>query len=659
MRVLLVYDGTTRPDRLARLRRHPGAAVTTLALTSDFALTERIEGVLQGAGCRSVERLDAAALVDRQVDRLRAGICEWSRAIGEAPVGGRRLREHLMLRGLPLSAWWLGLLSEKNTLKTDAFLRIAQALAADELMHGERFDELIVGVADTALCRSLEGIARRRAVPARRLGRGWRGPLAGSRRGAGSALLAALAILAWLRLAVFALRARIALGRAAPAPARLCFVSYFPAFDGAAAAQGRYLNRYTGPLQDLLGRRGIGVTWLLVWAPLQGARFGDSLKQVRHFRAAGASLFLAEEFWTLRAAAWALGEWLRIAWLSARLRPAGEDSALGAAPVGAACRPIVEELWRASFVGPDAMKAICFAALFRSAWPRLQGLAACAYICEMHAWEKALNASLAGTAVATVAFQHTAVSRNYFHYFHSPAETRRPAGADALPLPGVMAANGRLTRAALASSGYPGLAEVESLRYIGLGAVLREARQRAARPTLLVAGALDRRESLALARLVHQAFPAGATMHIVFKAHPYTPFESVFAELGVDPAACGYTLGEGGIGEQLGRAWAVVVPSSAVAIEALAYGCPVIVPVFADSMLMNPLAEHPQRCHKVGDPAQLRDAWSRIVAGGEDASDEAARGFVRDYWHLDPALPRWSELLDRLAAAPTRKEAAR
>lgn len=471
--------------------------------------------------------------------------------------------------------------------------------------------------------------------------------------------MAATAIAAWLRLNLFACFARVALGRPAPVTNRLCGVSYFPAFDKEAASSGRYVNRYTGPLQDLLDRLGVGVTWLLIWAPLDGARYRDSLRLVRRFRAVGASMFMAEAFWGARAAAWAFAEWLRLAWLSTRLRAAGDAIPLTASPLIAACRPIVNELWHESFVGPNAMKAVCFAALFRGAWPKMPSLSACVYISEMHAWEKALNATLAGAQVTRIAFQHTAVSRNYFHYFHSAAETRTSGAADSLPLPDVMAANGRLTCAALAACGYPGLTEVESLRYIGLDAALREPRQRTDRPTLLVAGSLDRAESLALARLVHQAFPDRAAMDIVFKAHPYTPFEGVLDELGVDAEACGYVMGKGAIGEHLRRAWAVVVPSSAVAVEALAYGCPVIVPVFADSMLMNPLAEFPQVCQKVSDPRQLRESWQRIAGDRDDGQGEARREFVREYWHLDADLPRWTALLNRVAGTAVHPAPAR
>lgn len=658
MRALIVYDGLMQPDDLIELRAQPPTTVVTLALTSDYALADGVDASLREAGCRDVLRLDAANLVDRQVDRLRAGICDWSRAIGEAPVRGRRLRERLMLRGLPLSAWWLSLLSEKNTLKTDAYLRLAQALAADEILRSQRFDQLMVGVADGALRDSLAGIARERAVPWRGFGRRRRLGLAGLRRSTGATVLAAMAIGAWMRLTLFAVLARVVLGRTAPAPNPLCGVSYFPAFDETAAASGRYVNRYTGPLQELLARMGIGVTWLLIWAPLQGARFRDSLGLVRRFRAAGADTFLLEELWSARAAVWALGQWLRIAILSARLRPAGDASPLTAAPLIPACRPIVDELWRASFVGPHAMKAICFAATFRNAWRRLPAPAACIYISEMHAWEKALNASRQGARPTTVAFQHTAVSRNYFHYFNSAAETQEAGAADALPLPDVMAANGRLPHAALAGCAYPGLTEVESLRYIGLGRVLDESRERADRPLLLVAGSLDRTESLALARLVHAAFPAAADLDVVFKSHPYTPFESVLAEIGVSAERCGYRIGRGGIGDHLRRAWAVVVPSSAVAVEALAYGCPVIAPVFADAMLMNPLVEFPQTCHRVGNPTQLRETWSRIVGAADAGSGAALRRFVREYWHLDAELPRWSALLDRLAGAGRHAETA-
>ena len=66
----------------------------------------------------------------------------------------------------------------------------------------------------------------------------------------------------------------------------------------------------------------------------------------------------------------------------------------------------------------------------------------------------------------------------------------------------------------------------------------------------------------------------------------------------------------------------MLVPTSTVAIEALGAGCDVIIPVFPDAMLMNPLADFDSYHHTVANPrievGDGEDRWRLILCGIEE-----------------------------------------
>jgi len=90
----------------------------------------------------------------------------------------------------------------------------------------------------------------------------------------------------------------------------------------------------------------------------------------------------------------------------------------------------------------------------------------------------------------------------------------------------------------------------------------------------------------------------------------------------------------------------VIVPTSTVAIEALAFGCRVLVPVFTDFFTMSPLVAYERFYEKIYQPADLKRALDEFQGqdtGGRNGDDE--RSFVRNFWNLDPSLANWKVLL--------------
>ena len=89
----------------------------------------------------------------------------------------------------------------------------------------------------------------------------------------------------------------------------------------------------------------------------------------------------------------------------------------------------------------------------------------------------------------------------------------------------------------------------------------------------------------------------------------------------------------------------MLITYSTVALEALAAGCKVIIPVFSDSMFMSPLGGFEEHYSKVDNPAELKTAVDRYIGHTKDEGFSDAKDFVFKYWCLDKSLKRWEEIL--------------
>ena len=341
--------------------------------------------------------------------------------------------------------------------------------------------------------------------------------------------------------------------------------------------------------------------------------------------------------------------WLRQIGLSRYLFYHVNKTCLVAAPVGSECLPIVKSLWEQSFYGSIGIGGILYYFIFRQVFNKIKHVSNCIYYCEMQAWEKALIAAKNYTnpQIRTIGFQHSSVSRNIWSYFYDKTDTIRTGKATDLPLPDVFASNGEYTHSLLSESGYPGLTQVESVRYLYIDKILlTQIPARMERPILLIAGAYDRSEAKALFALVYAAFPTADRFEIWFKGHPSMPVEEIFEELAIDVSKTGYAIRRDNISEYLGQAWAILVSTSSVSIEALAFGCEVIIPVFPDTMLINPLDDCKKYYHKVTCALDLRETMEKIADGHSLGNIDEYRQFVKRYWNIDSTLPMWTKLLN-------------
>lgn len=218
--------------------------------------------------------------------------------------------------------------------------------------------------------------------------------------------------------------------------------------------------------------------------------------------------------------------------------------------------------------------------------------------------------------------------------------------AGGLPLPRIIACNGRVAHEQFEGCGYSNLFEVEALRQLPFVEYLRRPLPVRKGPlTLLVAGSIIREETLALLSFLYDAMPLPRHCEVWLKGHPSMPMESLLEELSIDPAPVGWVVKNGDIHTHLEKAHLVLVGTSTVAIEALAFGCEVLVPAVAAFFSMSPLDGFEGYYRKLYCPSGLSDAVGDYCRNGPSLDVAAKRAFVRRYWNLDESIPQWRNLL--------------
>jgi surface carbohydrate biosynthesis protein (TIGR04326 family) len=631
--------------------------VDIFSLTSNWSIMETVKKVIASFSLEG-RLLNSSGLINEEFEKIRENVAEWSANLGEYSIWNKSIKEWFLTPENEVSTWWFSLLSEKNNLKTDIFFRLAQINAMESLLKRGGYNFCYFSISEAKLRKVVKRVCAKHSLENHFISSKYtdayniRAVLMKCKERM-VILGDVLHSLLWFSGCILkGLKAKSIMSgkgkRKKESNKPLLFVSYFPAVDMAVAERGVFVNKYAVALQEKLREMNKPIIWLFMYVPIYGYSYNDALKLGRNFASNGEIVYFMQEFISIRLVLYCLFSWIvqliKYLVITNQITPKVLTENLTILESEMFLYP----LWRQSFVGAAGMQGIVYFELYKKIFGFFKETSHCIYYAEMHAWEKALNAAkmVENQRIQTIGFLHSSFSKFFFPYFYDKRETSNIGKVTDLPLPDIVAYNGKLMLDLLAKSGYQNLTMVEAIRYVYLDEVFSTLPQpRSSNPLLLVAGSVDKIESTNLITLVNAAFPKAETFDICFKGHPSLPFEKLFEEVGIDISERGYMISHNNISECLDSAWAVLVPSSTVSIEALAFGCEVIVPVFSNSMLMNPLADFKEFYHKVTSPEELKDTMCKIANGFTLHSIDEYREFVKKCWCIDRTLPRWTNLL--------------
>lgn len=609
--------------------------------------------------------------LDRRLLPIRAELLAWVYETGKAHIGINTLEEHLRA-GDSLSMWWCSTLAEKHPKVTHNLFE-AMKLRALELVIEERDIRQVVlftpekrpqanpharpGALADVLARFCAATGRQftlRAAP---------GPqpearFSFTREGVRESLkwlyhrLPAPVKAAgrfpawWWRIRRLLPHTRLA-RPAVQKPATI--VTYFPNIDMTAAREGRFRSRYWESLHDAL-KPAPGqphqVNWVFVHFPAPQYTFAETVALRDRFRAEGqdgASFHFLEEFLTTPDLLRAWAHYARL--LVSGLRVEKSVRSLFFFPGSKMdLWPYLRENWADSTRGWRALERCLMRLAFRryAAWAGPQAWVT--FPQENCPWERMLTDSMRAIGGGPVyGAQHSTVRPTDFRYFDDPRLISDPSCARAMPH--WWLCNGTGARDALRAASFPEdrMRVVEALRYLYLApanGAEGEEPQKAAHESkrLLVVTSFFEDEVDAHLNTLAAAARNGALAgwEVLVKPHPYVPVQERLGRLFPEGGALAAPpVADGPIGNFLTPGTVVWASNSTtVALEAAYKALPVLVQAAENDVNLCPLQ---------GLPGVVEIRTAADVAAA--LSDPKAPALPPDYLALDPALPRWREVL--------------
>jgi surface carbohydrate biosynthesis protein (TIGR04326 family) len=658
-KTLLIFDDQINIKELRQLRSIISSHLIDLfPLTSNWRVIDEVKSGI-GSNDSQICLLNSARLINDEVEKIREKVSKWSANLGDYKIWDKSIKEWFLTPKKDVSTWWFSLLSEKNTLKTDVFFRIAQVQAVEELLKSRDYDVCYLSIKERRFRKVVKKICKAHSVQIKLLNSIVTEPHISkelikkclSKIGFWGDLVYSLVRL--IGFIVRGFKAKKIMGSLKNRKNKkdsVLFVTYFPAVDKEAAKKGVFRNKYAIPLQDKLSGMNRPISWLFMYVSLDGWSYGDALKLGRKFANNGETVFFLQEFLSIWVILNSVFIWivqlLKYIFLISKLNQEFLAKSLSIKESSILLFP----LWRQSFVGLIGIEGIVYFELYKKVFDFFAEASHCIYFAEMQAWEKALNAAKRrhSQKVKTIGFQHTVISRNYFHYFHSYQEMKEGEEGVNVPLPDILACSGDIPYKLMAKQKYPNLRKVEAIRQLYLNKYLsnnNNVKIENKLPVLLVACSYDRNETISLISLLNEAFPGKRNFKIWLKGHPAQPVDEILRVLDINVQKCGYEIKNSPVDVLLKDATIVMAGATAVGVEALAFGCRVILPCFSDKMFMSPLAGFDKFYYTVYNPGELIDIIERLMETKKD-KNASSKHFISNYWCLDETLNKWNELLN-------------
>lgn len=663
MSLLLLFDETLSIDavfsKIVSFSSWQGASATLylFPLTSHFLVIQQLEEKLKVLPTLKVQLIESGQLINNAVSDMQTSITTWSLNIAEHLFLGKSIKDWFNMPDKVGSAWWFGLISEKNSVQSQAFLKIAQLNAICKFLNDEAIENILLSLKHKDLKLAIKQAANKsniklEIINAKKAHFSFKQKILQFMEEGGlkAALLAApLQWAIWLRQSSLAKKRLPPLKKRLPQKNPFLLVSYFPNIDREQAQKNIFVNKYTLPLEKNLKSRKVPITWLLMPVFYNGYRYDEAMDLAKRFSEHGEKLVVLQEFFDFKIFIKSIYWWFKQTVKSISILSLLDKQLLVKNLSDKSALPIIKNIWHHSFTGSSGIRGIIFYLSFCKVFKTIPEVKDCLYFCEMQSWEKALLLAKKkeNPKIHTLAFQHTIVSRNFFHYFYHPHDVIAYQRPSDFPLPDKLIANGKKTYELLKESGFPNLMQAEAIRQLYLKERKKISPVKHNRPVLFVAGSYDRCETKSLLTMLHVAFPKASAFDIWLKGSPINPLEPLFLELEIDLAATHYKICNEDVASLLNYASVAFIANTTVAIEAAAQNIPVIIPLFADTMLMNPILSTDATYDLVSSCAQLFKLVNEKIV--KQLDEALTPSFIDNYWNLDASLPLWNKILDASA----------
>ena len=495
-----------------------------------------------------------------------------------------------------LSLWWLSLIAEKNVYKSDSFNCLVQMESIVSEIFRREISEIIFSGRSRKLKKALSEVseknniefkslpAKGKALPIELISE--KVPLLIKHVFAMTcrAVLMVLRTFNVKKSFVFSSRKR----KRSKADALLTIITPYPVFDEILARKGVFENKYFIHLQEALEKGNKQIAWISMYVRNRSVSFNESLRYAGSFLENGTAFFMLEEFNSFAGCIKAFWKMLasgtKFILLKRKIR---EASSFGNFNIYS----LFEDDWYSSFVGSVGYYGLVSYYTFKNMLKTLNPKK-CLYSCEMRAWEKALLAArdAAGSETFLFAYQAGTVSTMHLNFYNHSDELKQTDNY-CLPKADKILCNGCRPYESMLGSGWPKekIAVTEALRYTYLKKILEQDLSSLKRKVIILLLSIGQEESSSILSVSYEAFKDMEDVEVWIKPHPFLNLDKTFRMAGIDDKPSKFKIKEGPLKDFLPSAKIAVTGESSAAVEALAFGCRVLIVDVPEWINLSPL----------------------------------------------------------------------
>ena len=644
MKTLFIYDSSLIPEKIDSSIFGRDDAVWLFPLTSIIYITDFISKKIKNVKCY-FEIVQTAEVINQTADNLRD---KYIKFIAEIPkqikCNGKDLREFFAINKYA-TLWWFSLISEKNLYKSDAFNGLVQLDSIISIIKKKKIEKVIFWCKNNKLRDALSEYLFQNAIRFDVL------PISNNYIYGLKQRILKIEKIFFIRqilsLLCFAVQLFLRMRKIKKnisglkrtidvSHNRLLLITPYPNIDIKQAKKGIFKNNFYPYLQEALEDEGQDMVWIAMYVSNNSMSFSDSLKYAQEFIMKGYRIFFLEEFSSIRMQ---IGSLLTIFKNGLRYVNIEKDVRYMHSFGEYNFYSIFKEDWYLSFSGHIGYQGILYYKMFESLLRKLKA-SKCLYLCEMHAWEKALILAreTVGYPMSLYGYQSGTVSRMLLNYFNHPCEII-DSSPYPMPCPEKVICDGRLPYSYIRDSGWPEdrVSVVEAIRYNHLKKQMTLKCDKK-KNVVLLTFSISPQESSAMLNMAYESLKDLNGIEVWMKTHPFLHLKDVLNLSGISDKDICFSIKDDPIETLLSEAKIVVSGQSGVSVQALLYGCHVVVANVPEWINMSPLKNTKSKLVTlINSPEELRQLVIDIFK--EELNFEQyiyeAREIINEYFFLD------------------------
>ena len=559
-----------------------------------------------------------------------------------ARFDSKNLREYFGFPGSSFSAWWLSSIVEKNPLKSDSYHNLIKLLTVFRLREESKSGKIITDIDSPRLCRAIKnnaGNLEYKHVDLRGKERSPRIPSFYVNLLKGLKEYFHLAY----RAIVLVVNARgLGFRKKILKDTRFAVVTYFPLMDMESFRQKRFVNKYYTSLQGALENKyKERHVWLAITPPnIGGLSFRKCAGLGRQINLWNYPLYFLEEWLSPKDLLFVLPVLYLYFLVKFIIKLPSLEKKMEYSKNKIKIWDIFEEDWFSSFAGKVLMYGIWYYRAFGNISKKLKEGSTVMYPAENQPWEKALNAAFHGEEkFKTIGILHTTLPLLLLKFFDSENDLKETQKAGfVMPMPDYLACNGKIPHELELASGWDKKRAFLwfAIRYQHLKKHLEKSVSWQARQNkILITLCVNPDELEEMLFYIQRAFKGDVGYRVIIKEHYSFPIHPFIKRLNINLDGNIFVVSDENLNAILPTVKAMILTSSSAALDAIAMGCPVIIPRLSSVVDMNPLSGISDLAIYTASPGQLRATVDEIMLKKETPLPrDKCREFIENYFRF-------------------------